>query len=57
MKSKETISLKDLLVVKDFPYGDEDSEGILNNNSKKRHRGVLGEKKKYKTLREIRGYS
>ena len=43
MKNKELVSLKDLSVVKDFPYGEEDSDGILNNNSKKRHRGVLGE--------------
>ncbi len=57
MKNKEVISLKDYSVLKDFPYGDEDSEGILNNNSKKWRRGVLGEKKKYKTLKEIRGYS
>jgi len=57
MKNKELVSLKDLSDVKDFPYGEEDSQGILNNNSKKRHRGVLGEKKKYKTLKEIRGYS
>jgi hypothetical protein len=57
MKNKEVISLKDYSVLKDFPYGEEDSEGILNNNAKKRRRGVLGEKKKYKTLKEIRGSS
>ena len=43
MKNKEVISLKDYSDIKDFPYGEEDSQGILNNNAKKRHRGVLGE--------------
>ena len=57
MKNKETVSFKDYSVVNDQPYGEEDSQGILNNNAKKRHRGVLGEKKKYKTLKEIRGSS
>jgi hypothetical protein len=38
MKNKEVISLKDLLVVKDFPYGEEDSqaEGLLNYQAHKR---------------------